>query len=76
MQEIPGKGFGAVATQPIPYDTVVMLELAVLLKISDPSPWNHKGALPLLQQALRRDLGARSRTRCCRCQGKGRVYSG
>jgi len=57
VRQIHNKGYGVVATAAIPKDSIVMLELPVLMKISDPSPWSQKGALALMQQAAKRLSG-------------------
>ncbi|KAK0646870.1 hypothetical protein B0T16DRAFT_170692 [Cercophora newfieldiana] len=54
IKELPNKGYGVISTAFIPKDSIVMLELPYMLKISDPSPWNHKGAIALMQQAAKR----------------------
>ena len=75
VKEIPGKGLGVVATRDIKKDTIVMLEQPLLLKISDPSPWNHQGALPLMQQAAKRlGKGEQAVLLGLARQGGGRFY--
>jgi len=75
VQEIPGKGAGVIATRPIPQDTVIMLELPVLLKISDTTPWSHgqDGLLLLMQQASKR-LGWEDQNTLLQMARQGKGY--
>jgi hypothetical protein len=73
IKQIPNKGYGVIATSLIPKDSVVMLELPYMLKISDPSPWNHKGALALMQQAARR-LSSKDQSRLLQMARQDKGY--
>ncbi|KAK0623700.1 hypothetical protein B0T14DRAFT_408283, partial [Immersiella caudata] len=73
IKEIPNKGYGVIATSLIPKDGVVMVELPYMLKISDPSPWNHKGALALMQQAAKR-LSSRDQSRLLQMARQDKGY--
>ena len=73
IKEIPGKGFGVIATDLIRENTTVMLELPVVLKIADPSPWSHPGAMPLMQQAAKR-LPRHDQNRLLSMARQGRGY--
>lgn len=53
VREIPGKGAGVIATRPIAEGQVVMMELPLIVRIGDPSPWNRPEALQVVQQAAR-----------------------
>ncbi|KAK5652051.1 hypothetical protein OQA88_10827 [Cercophora sp. LCS_1] len=53
VQDIPGKGAGVVATERIAKGQVVMVELPLVIRIGDPSPWNRPGALQVVQQAAK-----------------------
>ena len=54
IRQLPGKGFGVVATQPIRKHDVVMLNLPLLLQIADVTPWRYRDVMMLLQEASTR----------------------
>lgn len=54
VKEIPGKALGMVATRAIAAGESVLVELPVMVKIGDPSPWNRDAAVPVMIQAAKR----------------------
>lgn len=54
VREIPGKALGMVATRAIAAGESVLVELPVMVKIGDPSPWNRDAAVPVMIQAAKR----------------------
>lgn len=51
IRELPGRGFGVVATEPIRKNRVLMLGLPVMLQIMDSKAWDGRDILKLLHRA-------------------------
>ncbi|KAK1760039.1 N-lysine methyltransferase SMYD2 [Echria macrotheca] len=74
IKSLPGKGFGVVAKSEIPKDTVIMLELPYVVKISKSTPWDHQGgALGLMRQAAKQ-LPQRDQDRLLRMARQEKGY--
>ncbi|KAK5652414.1 hypothetical protein OQA88_10456 [Cercophora sp. LCS_1] len=73
VKRIPNKGYGVVATATIPKDSTVMLELPVVLKLSNLSPWNYTGLLTLMHHAAKR-LPAKDQRRLLQMATQNKGY--
>jgi hypothetical protein len=54
VKELPGKGFGVIATQHIQKDQVLSVKSPIMLQIMDSHPWDSEDILELMYQASNR----------------------